>query len=308
MADHSYFEELIGCELDGELRAEERAALDAHLKECEACRRYRELLRSVSEAIPGETAAVPETLSRSVMARIHAMPKEEEKPAAKGMRWGKKQAALSVAAAVVVLASFGVTRLTTMRAGSAAPAEAPMMMAAPAAGVMRDSMEEAAPAEAAEEEAPAETENVILFSEHGEEPASAEAEPPAAAAPKTPAVREKSDPAKKDTAAVSEASAETEEGAPLAPGNEAEWEEESCAAEANGISPQDLLLAVIEGDEPAEKPERDADLICSVDGTEYAFWYEEDILLFSEVDSELCFESHFSVSDFLYIIETLGLG
>ena len=286
MADHSYYEELIGCELDGELTSDEAAALHTHLEACEQCRRYRALLRSVSEAIPGETAGVPETLSRSVMARIRALPTESA-PKVKTMTWGKRRAALSAAAAVVVLASFGVTRLTTMRAGSAAPAEAPMMMAAPAA-VMQDAFEEAIP----EEEAPAETESLMLFSAYGEEPASAEAGAPAEA------------PAPEPDAARNIAGYTDDEkayGAPLAPADMAECEEPDNAA--NGISPQELLLAAVSGDEPAERPEREADLLRTVDGTDYAFWYEGETLLFARADGGDCFESPLSVEHFRTIAE-----
>ena len=157
MADHSYYEELIGSELDGELTEEENAALAAHLRECDACRRYRSLLRSVSEAIPGETVTPPDTLSRAVMARVRALPGETA-PERKSMTWGKQRAALSAVAAVIVLGSFAAVRLGTMRAGSAAP-QAPM--AAPAAEVMLDS-----PAEA-EEAAPAERNDAVYSAASG---------------------------------------------------------------------------------------------------------------------------------------------
>ena len=47
MADHGFFEELICAGLDGELTAEQQAALDAHLAECEQCRAFRDALEAV---------------------------------------------------------------------------------------------------------------------------------------------------------------------------------------------------------------------------------------------------------------------
>lgn len=65
--------DLISARLDGELTAQEEAALTAHLQECSACRAIADEMKGMHSALTdlGEVDA-PLELSRSVMARIKA--------------------------------------------------------------------------------------------------------------------------------------------------------------------------------------------------------------------------------------------
>lgn len=120
-----YYRELISLELDGELEDAGRAALSAHLSECEDCRRYAAALREIAGGI-AEEAEVPADFAESVMAKL---PKKK-KNVIPFRRWG------SIAAAAVLAIALGGTVFAPK--GKEAAMAAPM---APAAG-------DAAPAEA----------------------------------------------------------------------------------------------------------------------------------------------------------------
>ena len=135
-----YYLELISCEADGELTVDERAALTAHLAECEACRRFAAALRAIHEGIAEETE-VPAHFAESVMAKISA----KKKNVIPFRRWG------SLAAAAVLVVVLGSTVFAPK--GKETAMAAPM---APAAGDM-------APAEAAPAEPQAERNEVMMF-------------------------------------------------------------------------------------------------------------------------------------------------
>lgn len=120
-----YYRELISLELDGELEDAGRAALSAHLNECEDCRRYAAALREIAGGI-AEEAEVPAGFADSVMAKL---PKKKTNVIS-FRRWG------SIAAAAVLAIALGGTVFAPR--GKEAAMAAPM---APAAG-------DAAPAEA----------------------------------------------------------------------------------------------------------------------------------------------------------------
>ena len=113
-----YYLDLIRCEADGELPESERAALRAHLAECEGCRRFAAALRAIHEGI-AEEAEVPEGFAKSVMAKLPT----KKKNVISFRRWG------SVAAAAVLVIVLGSTVLAPK--GKEAAMAAPM---APAAG------------------------------------------------------------------------------------------------------------------------------------------------------------------------------
>jgi len=134
-----YYLELISCELDGEITESERAALTAHLADCDACRRYAAALRAIHEGLAGE-AEVPAGFAESVMAKLPA----KKKNMIPLRRWG------SLAAAAVLVVVLGSTVFAPK--GKDAAMAAPM---APAAGE--------APAEAAPTEAQAESNEMMMF-------------------------------------------------------------------------------------------------------------------------------------------------
>ena len=110
--------ELISAEADGELTESERAALTAHLAECEDCRRFSAALRAVREGLAEETE-VPAGFAEAVMAKL---PKKKAKVVS-FRRWG------SIAAAAVLVVVLGSTVFAPR--GKEAAMAAPM---APAAG------------------------------------------------------------------------------------------------------------------------------------------------------------------------------
>ena len=79
MADHGYFEELITAELDGELTAEQRAELDAHLAGCEQCRAFRDALSAVEGAAARHLPEPPAEFTANVMAAVRAQAKQKKK-------------------------------------------------------------------------------------------------------------------------------------------------------------------------------------------------------------------------------------
>ena len=121
-----YYLELIGREADGELAEPERAALSAHLAECENCRRFAAALRAIGEGM-AEEAEVPAGFAESVMAGLPG----RKKKVLPFRRWGSLAAA---AVLVIALGSAGA-RIFAPKGGAmeAAPAAGAEMQAAPAA-------------------------------------------------------------------------------------------------------------------------------------------------------------------------------
>ena len=116
MADCAVFEELISAELDGALTEEEQRALTAHLEECEACRRYRDALRSVSALLAEDVADPPAALAGQIMSSIRAINAPKKK---QGRILALRYGSLAVAAALVAV--IGIRTLPRMGAKSAAP-------------------------------------------------------------------------------------------------------------------------------------------------------------------------------------------
>lgn len=107
--DCSDYRELLSREIDGEIDPSLHAVLEEHLRSCESCRRYREVLREtymlhreIGELEP------PRSLAASVMDRIVT-------PAPRSRFAGFVRAAVPVAAAaVLVLGIFTGTFLTRL--------------------------------------------------------------------------------------------------------------------------------------------------------------------------------------------------
>lgn len=123
--------DLISAELDGELAEEEKAALYAHLEQCENCRRYRDALREMSDALENDLAEPPAALAQNVMERVSAVSAPAKKPARIRYLRPLRGAAL---AAVAVLAIWTGARLFAPKGATAsAPTAAADMAAAESA-------------------------------------------------------------------------------------------------------------------------------------------------------------------------------
>lgn len=72
MRDCNYYAELISAGIDAELSADEMQLLDAHLAECEDCRRLQKAMLSVSDATFSDETEPPESLISSTMNRVRA--------------------------------------------------------------------------------------------------------------------------------------------------------------------------------------------------------------------------------------------
>ena len=120
MADHGFFEELICAGLDGELTAEQQAALDAHLAECEQCRAFRDALEAVEGVSTRHLPDPPAELTANVMAAVRAQAKQKKK--GKILAFPGRSLAVAAAAALVLWAGVRATNLFRPKGmASAAP-------------------------------------------------------------------------------------------------------------------------------------------------------------------------------------------
>ena len=165
MPNCDYYMDLISAELDDALTGEEKADLYAHLSQCENCRRYRDALLSVEDALENDLAVPPATLAKSVMARVEAMPahgsvkptkKTNRRPILRSIR------SASLVAVAVFAIWAGVNIFSPKGAAKSASADAaPAAMdmaaeAAPAEAMLEDSMTRAMGAAEPTENSPAE--------------------------------------------------------------------------------------------------------------------------------------------------------
>jgi len=128
MTDHAVYEEQIGAMLDGELSAEEEAALRAHLDECETCRAFLAAMESVYGLAAKDLPEAPDGLAESVMERVRAQAKPQPKKG-KVVRFPYKPLAAAAAAALVLWAGSGLLGVMRPKGMSAAaPAAAGGMM------------------------------------------------------------------------------------------------------------------------------------------------------------------------------------
>ena len=151
MKNCEYYEELIGAAIDGEITAEEEAALRAHLEECESCRSFYESLRAIS-GIEDELPEPPEDFTASVMAQVRAAAPQKNAPAKKKTnitRLVTRYGALAAAAAAAIWA--GTAFFGAKGSSAAAPETAMFSVSAPVTEetAVCDEAADAAPAESA---------------------------------------------------------------------------------------------------------------------------------------------------------------
>jgi predicted anti-sigma-YlaC factor YlaD len=103
--------------IEGELTAAEMREFEAHLAECEECRKELEELRALKEAIRAAKEEMPNGLHSRIMASIEAEPKKAPRHKFAFFR----SAAISVACVMLCLsATLAITMIPMWRSGSGA--------------------------------------------------------------------------------------------------------------------------------------------------------------------------------------------
>lgn len=101
--------------IEGELTAAEMREFEAHIAECEDCRKEFEELRALKEAIRSAEEEMPEGLHSRIMASIEAEPKKKPRRKAAFFRG----AAISVACVMLCLsATLAITLIPMWRSGT----------------------------------------------------------------------------------------------------------------------------------------------------------------------------------------------
>ena len=103
--------------IEGELTAAEMRELEAHIAECEDCRKELEELRALKEAIKSAEKEMPDGLHSRIMASIEAEPKKTTRRKVAFFR----SAAISAACVMLCLsATLAITMIPMWRSGSGA--------------------------------------------------------------------------------------------------------------------------------------------------------------------------------------------
>ena len=103
--------------IEGELTAAEMRELEAHIAECEECRKELEELRALKEAIKSADKEMPDGLHSRIMASIEAEPKKTTRRKVAFFR----SAAISAACVMLCLsATLAITMIPMWRSGSGA--------------------------------------------------------------------------------------------------------------------------------------------------------------------------------------------
>ena len=101
--------------IEGELTAAEMREFEAHIAECEDCRKEFEELRALKEAIRSAEEEMPEGLHSRIMASIESEPKKKPRRKAAFFR----SAAISVACVMLCLsATLAITLIPMWRSGT----------------------------------------------------------------------------------------------------------------------------------------------------------------------------------------------
>ena len=112
-----YFRSLADEYIEGELTAAEMRELEAHIAECEECRKELEELRALKEAIKSAEKEMPAELHSRIMSSIEAEPKKTIRRKVAFFR----SAAISAACVMLCLsATLAITMIPMWRSGSGA--------------------------------------------------------------------------------------------------------------------------------------------------------------------------------------------
>lgn len=106
MNDHEYYLDLCSLSLDGELSAEERASLEAHLAACPECAAFQEELRAMRQMLAADDITPPPSLHEEIMERVLAEAVSKAAPVPK-RRFVPVFTLLAAAAVVVLLVTTG---------------------------------------------------------------------------------------------------------------------------------------------------------------------------------------------------------
>lgn len=110
-----YFRLIADEYIEGELTAEQMRELEAHIAECEECRKELEELRALKEAIRSAEEEIPEGLHSRIMASIEAEPKQKPKRKTAFFRG----AAISAACVMLCIsATLAISMIPIWRSGS----------------------------------------------------------------------------------------------------------------------------------------------------------------------------------------------
>ena len=106
MNDHEYYLDLCSLSLDGELSAEERASLEAHLAACPECAAFQEELRAMRQMLAADDITPPPSLHEEIMERVLAEAVSKAAPVPK-RRFVPVFTLIAAAAVVVLLVTTG---------------------------------------------------------------------------------------------------------------------------------------------------------------------------------------------------------
>ena len=167
MTDHEVFEEQICALLDGELSAEDEAALRSHLEECGECRAFLSSMEVIAGLAAKDLPEAPPDLAGNVMARVRAEAGASRRRK-KVFRFPYRSVAVAAAAAAVLWA--GARALPVFRdKGAGSPAAGGAAQTFSASSVTADTAaEEASEPEEATGAMVFGTVNGALFADAGE--------------------------------------------------------------------------------------------------------------------------------------------
>ena len=117
--------EKISRQMDGELPAEDRAAVEAHLAQCSACRDVRVRWASLSDVLREPPADLPpaEVMRADVLRAIRQLEPAAEAPAGLFFKWRLAWAGAMVAAVMALIGGLGAWRMAGGGAAVAARTE-----------------------------------------------------------------------------------------------------------------------------------------------------------------------------------------
>lgn len=116
--------EQLGLYVDGEIQAEARAAVEAHLDRCPACAKELQSLRAVAAALaPRESAVVPESLWTAIEERLDQTATAASEPSVAPTALPLFRRPIAAAASILLVVGLGLVGIAWL-AGTTSTAEA----------------------------------------------------------------------------------------------------------------------------------------------------------------------------------------